>query len=287
MILLDEADLKSCQLLITLPSPSRFFFPKSCGVFSSESWICSSARKFTMHLLSSQKISVQHGTPSFRFWITGLTSRNQFVHLYSPPNNQQGNLKTVTVANRKSQWPTTNRKKISYHNQYTLSRSKEMFPYVKMVPYSQSLPLNRKHIVFINASAWFFAFFLAVFLNISVLVLFLFFSVMYLPSVHFPVSLILSSSELVLFLPLLQLLILLHDCCSLHVFPFHPDSYCLYYVFTLKHSLLKILCQISSKRCCFSFTSLFCALSGQPAVNTHGSKQTTGFTNEWWIPWSY
>lgn len=157
MNLLDEADLKSCQLLITLPSPSGFL-SKACGVFSSESWICSSVRKFTMHLLSSQKISVQHGTPSFRFWITGLTSRNQFVHLYSPPNSQQGNLKTVTVANRKSQWPTTNRKKISYRNQYTLSRSKEMFPYARMVPYSQSLPLNRKHIVFINDSAWFLPF---------------------------------------------------------------------------------------------------------------------------------
>lgn len=66
MILLDEADLKSCQLLITLPSPSRFF-PKAYGVFSYEYWTCSKIRKFTMHLLSSQKISDQHGTLSFRF----------------------------------------------------------------------------------------------------------------------------------------------------------------------------------------------------------------------------
>lgn len=149
---------------LLFPPPSRFFFSNACRVFSSESWICSSVRKFTMHLSSSQKNSVQHGTSSFRFWITGQTSRNQFVHLYPPPNSQQSNLKTVTVANRKSQWPTTNRKKIGYHNQYTLSRSKEMFPYAKMVPYSQSLPLNRKHIVFINVSAWFFAFSLAAFL---------------------------------------------------------------------------------------------------------------------------
>lgn len=66
MISLDEADLKSCQLLITLPSPSRFF-SKAYGVFSYEYWTCSKVRKFTMHLLSSQKISDQHGTLSFRF----------------------------------------------------------------------------------------------------------------------------------------------------------------------------------------------------------------------------
>lgn len=193
-----------------------------------------------MHILSFQKISGQHGTPFFQFWITVLTSKKQFVDLYSPPNSKQGNLKTATVANRKSQWPTTNRKRMSYHNQYTLSRSEEMFPYDRMVSYSQSLPLNRKHIVFINASAWFFVFSLAVFFNISVLVLFLFFSVMYLPSVHFLVSLIPNSPELVL--SLLQHLILLHDCLSLPVFPFLPDSCSLCYVFTLKHVLLKRLC---------------------------------------------
>lgn len=66
MILLDEADLKLCQLLITLPSPRRFF-SKAYGVFSSEYWTRSKVRKFTMHLLSSQKISDQHGTLSFRF----------------------------------------------------------------------------------------------------------------------------------------------------------------------------------------------------------------------------
>lgn len=51
-------------------------------------------------------------------------------------------------------------------------------------------------------------------------------------------------------------------------------------LFTLKHFLLKILSQVSSKRYCFSFNSLFCALGGQPAVNTDSSQQTTGFAKK-------